>query len=201
MTVSETGVGPRLNLRQRLTWIAHLFKAVAYQHHRPLALRIGPLLSADSILIDVGAHSGQHAKLFAGLVPKGAVFAFEPGAYARSILKISMRLHRLTNVHVIGLGLSDRAAAETLHVPLKRRGTVGFGLSHLGASSDGRKTIAEDVQLTTPDLFVRENRLPRVDFIKVDIEERDGRRISCAGRQILSPVSARSFSLKLLSRH
>jgi FkbM family methyltransferase len=168
--LAVAGVRPALTFRQRLTWGAHLFKAVAYQYHRPLAARLRMLIPQDGVVADVGAHSGQHSKLFAHMTPRGRVYAFEPGGYALSILRIVIGLRRLSNVSLVAMGLSDRAMVETLYVPLKRRGTLGFGLSHMGAQTDGRATTSEEVKLTTLDIFVREQNLSRLDFIKVDIE-------------------------------
>lgn len=162
--------GPDLTFRQRLTWLAHLFKGVAYQYHRDLGSGVLPLISSDSVIIDVGAHAGQHTKLFARMVPQGHVYAFEPGVYARSILNIVFQLRRFSNVTLLPLGLSDAITTETLHIPLKRHGTMGFGLSHLGPQIDGRQTVTEDIHLTTLDQFVKERNLSRIDFIKVDIE-------------------------------
>lgn len=159
-----------LNLRQRATWAAHLFKAVAYQYHRPLRQRLGRLIPHDGVIVDVGAHAGQHVKLFAAMVPEGRVLAFEPGTYANSILRRVAKWLCLKNVELIEMGLSDRASTERLYVPLKRRGSLGFGLSHLAAGTDGRETLAEEIQLTTLDDFIESRGLGRVDFLKVDIE-------------------------------
>ncbi|MFZ3032810.1 MAG: FkbM family methyltransferase [Parvibaculum sp.] len=168
--VSARSNGPDLTFRQRLTWLAHLYKAVAYQYHRDLGRGVQPLIGRDAVIIDVGAHAGQHTKLFARMVPEGHVYAFEPGVYARSILEIVFRLRRFANLTLVPLGLSDAVTTETLHVPLKRRGSMGFGLSHMGPQTDGRETASEDIQLTTLDQFVKDNALSRIDFIKVDIE-------------------------------
>lgn len=170
MEASLDQVHQTQHLRRRLTWVAHLFKAVAYQYHRSLGVKLASLIPADGVVVDVGAHSGQHAKLFARMVPKGAVYAFEPGSYAGSILRPVLHAHRLGNVKVVPLGLSDHPSVEILHVPLKRRGSVGFGLSHLGQDSRGGTTLAEEVRLTTLDLFAAEEGFKRLDFIKVDIE-------------------------------
>ncbi|MCE9648015.1 MAG: FkbM family methyltransferase [Parvibaculum sp.] len=165
-----TGAAAKLSFRQRITWGAHLFKALAYQYHRPLATVLRGLIPRDGVIVDVGAHAGQHSKLFARMAPRGHVYAFEPGVYALSILKIVIGLRGFSNVSIVKAGLSDSATTETLHVPLKRRGSVGFGLSHIGAAADGRATVAEEIKLTTLDIFARENGLSRLDFIKVDIE-------------------------------
>lgn len=168
--MAENPRGLQLTFRQRLTWFAHLFKALTRQYHTGLGQRLRGLIDADAVIVDVGAHAGQHAKLFAAMVPKGQVYAFEPGLYALSILEIVRRWRRLGNITTVPLGLSDKPCVETLHVPLKRSGTMGFGLSHIGADTSGRETVSEEIRLTTLDRFVEEAALKRLDFIKVDIE-------------------------------
>lgn len=159
-----------LKFRQRVTWFAHLFKAVAYQYHRELGEQLKRLVAENGVIVDVGAHSGQHAKLFSAMVPSGTVYAFEPGSYALSILRKVALVRGLRNVVVIPSGLSDRRSTSTLSIPIKKRGSVGFGLSHLGGDNSDRKFIRENVHLTTLDLFVSEQGIQQVDLIKADIE-------------------------------
>lgn len=161
---------PSLNARQRLTWSAHLFKALFYQYHSEFTERIAPLVPEDGVIVDVGAHSGQFAKLFARMVPRGRVHAFEPGGYALSILGPVVRFRRLRNVEIVRAGLSDKPGTEVLHVPLKKRGTLGFGLAHIGAELSGRDVVSQQIELTTLDLFAHERNLTRLDFVKADIE-------------------------------
>ncbi|MBX3493301.1 MAG: FkbM family methyltransferase [Parvibaculum sp.] len=170
MTSAQPQHGPVLSFRQRLTWIAHFFKAVVRQYLRPMERVLRPLLPEDGVAVDVGAHAGHYSKVLARLVPRGRVYAFEPGAYAHSLLRLVAAVLRLSNVTIVPAGLSDRPGAEVLHVPIKRRGTVGFGLSHLGADTSGRATVEEEIRLTTLDHFAEEAGLARLDFIKVDIE-------------------------------
>src|SRR6266446_5162199 len=80
--------------------LAHLFKATTQQHHRPLASTIVRLVPPAAVVFDVGAHAGQYTKLFARAAAEGRVYAFEPGSYARSILRTVVYLHRLDNVLV-----------------------------------------------------------------------------------------------------
>ena len=159
---------PRLSLRARLSWCAHLWKAATQQHHRAYALLFRRFVPRDAVVLDVGAHAGQFTKLLAGLAREGKVYAFEPGGYALSILRRVVALHRLRNVEIVPMGLSDRAGGETLSMPVKRSGSMGFGLSHLGA--EARMRVAETIALTTLDAFAAEMKLARLDFIKADIE-------------------------------
>lgn len=159
---------PRLSFRARLSWCAHFWKAATQQHHRNHAALFRRLVPHDGVVFDVGAHAGQFTKLFAGIARDGRVYAFEPGGYALSILRRVVALRRLGNVEICPFGLSDRAHTETLHVPVKRSGSMGFGLSHFGA--EARASVAETVTLSTIDAFVAERSLSRLDFIKADIE-------------------------------
>lgn len=157
-------------LRQRATWLAHFYKAVARQYHGAAESFLRPLIPADGVVIDVGAHSGQFAKLFAALAPQGHVYAFEPSPYALSILKPTLRYKNLRNITLVEAGLSSKEGQETLHIPIKKRGTLGFGLAHLGADESGRAVQSYTINLITLDQFARAHNLTRLDFLKADIE-------------------------------
>lgn|GEM_PF-1834066 len=109
--------------RPGLTWLAHLFKAIAKQHHRAMLPVLRRLIPTDGVVLDVGAHAGQFTKLFAGIARDGQVIAVEPGAYARSILRPALALNRVRNVVTVPVGLSDRSGVSILSVPIKRRGS------------------------------------------------------------------------------
>jgi FkbM family methyltransferase len=160
----------RLTVRQRASWLAHLFKAVTQQHHRDLQPLLTPYVPADAVVLDVGAHAGQFAKLFAAMAPAGRVYAFEPSAYALSILRPALQLNGRSNVTVVQAGLSDAAGELVLHTPVKPRGSLGFGVAHLGEGADEGASWDQRVPLLTLDAFAAREALTRLDFIKVDIE-------------------------------
>jgi FkbM family methyltransferase len=159
-----------LSPRQRLSFAAHLFKALFKQHHREMLPMLADLVPADAVVIDAGAHAGQFAKLFSRLAARGRVYAFEPGSYAGAILRRVVRWRGLGNVTLIAAGLSDHAGVMTLSLPIKRSGSLGFGLGHLGENVNARPSRSEQVELTTLDQFAARVGLTRLDFIKADIE-------------------------------
>lgn len=159
-----------LTLRSRAGWLAHLYKASVQQHHRELEAAFQPYIPTDAVIFDVGAHAGQFSKLFAKMAPQGHVFAFEPSAYARSILQRALAWNRLGHVDIVPMGLSDAASLSTLTTPIKRRGGVGFGLAHLGQHQPGGEAFEQTVELTTLDEFFEGHGLARLDFVKADIE-------------------------------
>src|SRR5262249_19058039 len=151
--------------------IAHLFKAATQQHHRALASTVARLVPPAAVVFDVGAHAGQYTKLFASAAAQGQVYAVEPGSYARSILRTAVWLHRLDNVAVLPMALGATPGLATLTMPVKGRGSFGFGLAHLGAPGDRWHKVAQElVALTTLDAVVAALDLDHVDFIKADIE-------------------------------
>lgn len=155
-----------LDWRGRVRFAAHLFKARFKQHHTELLPILAPLVPAEAVVIDVGGHAGQFAKLFARMAPKGRVYSFEPGSYARAILAPAVA--HIPNIEVVPLGLGATAGQATLSMPIKKTGSYGFGLSHIGAGPGQFRS--EDVAITTLDGFAAERALTRVDFIKADIE-------------------------------
>jgi FkbM family methyltransferase len=157
-----------LSLRARLTYAAHLWKAVFKQHHTALLPIIRPLIPKDGVVFDIGSHAGQYTKLFARLVPQGQVWSFEPAPYALSILRPAVRLNRLQNVAIRTCGLGDREGEFFLSTPLKEGGSYRFGLAHLGEET--RNARRQRVPITTIDRVVAEEGIERVDFIKADIE-------------------------------
>ncbi|HVJ54934.1 MAG TPA: FkbM family methyltransferase [Aliidongia sp.] len=157
------------------TYIAHLWKAATQQHHRELLPALRRLIPRDAVIFDVGAHAGQFAKLFASLAPDGRVWSFEPGSYARSILRVALWLNRVRNVSVVPMGLGETQGVASLSLPVKRPGSYGFGLAHLGAAEARWSRVAvEPIALTTLDGFAAAQGIDRLDFIKADVEGWEG---------------------------
>jgi len=160
----------RLTTRQRASWLAHLFKASTQQHHGVLRGMFAPHVPSDGLILDVGAHAGQFSKLFARMAPAGHVYAFEPSAYARSIMVPALRFNRISNVTLTPVGLSDSVGRLTLHTPLKRSSALGYGVAHLGFDGADGATFEQTVNLTTLDAFAAQQDFSRLDLIKADIE-------------------------------
>src|SRR3984893_12108990 len=144
-TPARPGIGPQTPVGMQIApyrWrlsgsaMAHLCKATTQQHHRALASTIARLVPPAAVVFDVGAHAGQFTKLFARAAAQGRVYAVEPGSYARAILRTVVWLHRLGNVAVLPMALGAVSGLDTLTLPVQGRGSLGFGLAHLGAPGD-----------------------------------------------------------------
>jgi FkbM family methyltransferase len=166
-------------------YAAHLWKALTQQHHRELLPLFRRFVPPDGVVVDVGAHAGQFAKLFARCAPSGQVYAIEPSAYARSILATVVRLHRLGNIAIVPVALGAETRESLLSTPIKASGSHGFGLAHLGEPGERWARVAtETVAETTLDALAGQLRLARLDFIKADIEGNEMRLLAGARETI-----------------
>jgi FkbM family methyltransferase len=104
------------------------------------------------------------------MAPGGFVYAFEPGSYARAILRAALRFNRIANVAVLPLALGAASGVGVLTVPVKRSGSYGFGLSHLGRDDGRYAAEIEAVPVATLDDVAAALALDRLDLIKADIE-------------------------------
>ena len=110
------------------------------------------------IVFDIGAYVGDTALWFSKAVgPQGKVYAFEPEPSNFEKLKANLERNKVTNVIPLHLALSENEGEMQI------------------ASGGGGSAITEtagdtSVKVTTIDRFVEANKLPRVDFIKMDVE-------------------------------
>jgi len=110
-------------------------------------------------VIDAGAYTGDTAEIFSQIALEGAVFAFEP--YEASYSKLQQR--HLLNVQCINKGLYSMEGVLQFTVHDNEPG--GNSVSYTRYANK-----VEQITVTTIDKFVLDNRIERIDFIKMDIE-------------------------------
>jgi hypothetical protein len=66
------------------------------------------------------------------------------------------------------VGFSDAPGTAELRMPVKRSGSLGFGLAHLGHGAGTGHERVESVRLVTIDGFCACLGLTRLDFIKAE---------------------------------
>lgn len=107
---------------------------------------------------------------------------------------------KLSNVTIHTCGLGDSSEANVLNAPIIESGSIGFGLSFVDDSEHPeRKSVTEIVSLRHLDGIVAEYDIPRIDFIKVDIEGSEMRMLASA-RDALSRFSPAIF-VELVNAH
>jgi FkbM family methyltransferase len=123
------------------------------------------------VVFDLGANLGQYTLLSAKAVgPGGKVHSFEPSSSMFEELRFNIDLNDVSALCVANrLAVSDTRGIAWLskHAP---GGEVFDSLAPDHLSSQQKVTGYEKVETTTVDAYVRENDIPRVDFLKIDIE-------------------------------
>lgn len=134
--------------------------------------------------LDIGGSFGRYAlPMSLAVGPSGKVFSFEPGSYSFKVLSIVRWFHRLNNVAIYKLAVSDKKGAINLHLPIKQNGKVGTALAFISDKSEDN-TIFESVNMAAIDDFCIEKQIERVDFIKCDTEGSETRVIKGAEKVI-----------------
>ena len=118
---------------------------------------INVTVEKDDVIIDAGAWIGDFSA-YASI--KGAVvYAFEPSKNTFIYLEKTKEIN--SNIHAINKGLGDKPGFEYLSIDLENSGKNS--INHENENS-------EEIELTTLDKFVKDNKINKVDFIKADIE-------------------------------
>ncbi len=117
------------------------------------------------ITIDIGANIGLHSLVLSQSVgPKGLVYAIEPNSWAFERLMKNMELNPYSNIICEKLALSD---AAFLSSQIEPQGSYPLNGS--------RTTVVRDIETTTLDEFCINRRIPRINFIKMDVDGMEGR--------------------------
>lgn len=126
-------------------------------------------LKPGNVAIDVGANSGCHTLMMANAVGmSGKVLAFEPNPRMFSRLKANLRLNRFDHVEAFPVALSREQGRLNLFIPAEADFNQGRGSIHRDNLDAGCEEVSVDVK--TLDSMVEEQKLQRIDLIKVDVE-------------------------------
>jgi FkbM family methyltransferase len=109
----------------------------------------------DHICLDIGANIGVKALVMAAQARHGRVIAMEPGPSIAPVLELNMQTNQAANVTVEKVAIGDRTGT----VRFKEESAFGF-VGDTGV----------DVPMTTLPALAEKLHLPRVDFIKMDVE-------------------------------
>jgi len=164
--VTRDGIAWHLDLREGIDFAIFLG---LYERSTTKAIR--RWVRPGSVVLDVGANIGAHTLEFARRVGSGGkVFAFEPTLFAHSKLLQNLALNPSLAANVkseqLMLASSDNRTTEFKIYsswPLVRAN--GLHAKHLG-----RLQPTEGARAISLDTYLRQAGVPRVDFIKLDVD-------------------------------
>ena len=149
-----------------------LFSRVQLSRSKPDVTQLAflSLVARGQTVFDVGANFGSYTRLFSKLVGRraGGVYAFEP--VAASMKRLQQAVQGINNVTLVKKGLGLVPQKATIFIPNGDLGQSSLAKHHVGSWSGDASCAEETIEMTTLDLFVEENGIQRLDFLKVDVE-------------------------------
>ncbi|MCM8820282.1 MAG: FkbM family methyltransferase [Candidatus Omnitrophica bacterium] len=124
------------------------------------------------IFIDIGAHIGKYTLKVAKMVGEGGlVIAIEPVPHTFKALLKGIKLNKINNVIAFNIAAWNEEKVIPIYVVSEGTYNSQTGMLGFGQSSVKRK-VGEKVEVQTRsiDRIVEELKLPRVNWIKCDVE-------------------------------
>jgi len=140
-------------------------------------LGLDAVVRPGDICFDVGAEYGLYTYPLAHLVgPSGLVHSFEPIPGAARVLSAGVGLFGCGNVRRFEAAVGATSGTGELSLPRRRglpvhgRTFLTTGAQGLGPNTEFATSDLVRTPVTTIDAIYEHFRLPRVDFVKVDVE-------------------------------
>jgi len=148
------------------------------------------LLRETDVCFDVGANVGYYTLLMAAQARKGMVHSFEPIPFNYHLLCSSVLLNGFENVVPNCCALGNREGECEFAV------AKDSGLSSFVDTGRNPVTATRRVRVTTLDRYCAQQRVERVDFLKIDVEGAEGLVLE-GSRHILRDPNSRPRAILL----
>jgi FkbM family methyltransferase len=131
----------------------------------------------EPVVFDIGANIGTYSSWVAKWLSgkNGKVYSFEPQRIVFQMLCANMSINNIFNVHAFEMGLGDRKKKIKLkEADYNLLGSFGaFSLNKQNTPEYQKTTTEHIINIDTLDNFVKNHKIPKVDFIKIDAEGMD----------------------------
>ncbi len=124
--------------------------------------------NANNIVLDIGAHIGLFSIVAAQIVGSGGkVYAFEPTPKTNALLNKTVNINKQQQVIEIRTEAMGAQPGKTVFFISDREGDNG---NSLVSYKEDRKINGIDITVQSIDNFVKEKKLQKINFIKIDVE-------------------------------
>jgi FkbM family methyltransferase len=167
VTTVRRGIRWSLNLKEGIDFAIYLLGGFEVQTLR----RYRAYVHEGDVVLDVGANIGAHMLPLAQLVGfTGRVLAFEPTRYAYDKLMKNAALNpdlasRVTAHQAMLVSDSSSVLPDAIYSSWPLEGTADLHADH-----QGRLMSTDGAAIWTLDDFVTSRNLPKIDFIKLDVD-------------------------------
>jgi FkbM family methyltransferase len=161
------------NLKFKLDRSAYLGGLIYWRGYQSLdeLIILDKLLKPSMTFVDIGANQGEYTIFAAKRLTQGKVFAFEPLQNIYNHLQENIALNQFNNIITYNYALSDKNGYATMFTSkdLEIHHSFNEGLSSL-FKSNYRATEIEKVKITVFDQIVNDEKIKKIDLIKIDVE-------------------------------
>lgn len=120
-------------------------------------------------VFDVGAHIGESAYLFLKKFPEVRLFCFEPAS--ANFIKLQKLVKGYKNVECIKIALGPEV--KTGWISNNGRHDMFSLIDEPIIHSENLNSVVKKVSINTIDNFCVENKIDKINYLKIDTEEKD----------------------------
>jgi FkbM family methyltransferase len=125
------------------------------------------------VIFDVGANIGTFTTWMANTFPQGKIYCFEPQRLIFQMLCGNVAINNFDNCYIYNMAVGNTNTRIEVQEPDYYK-QEDFGIFSLVEDKVYNKSgISTVVDIITVDTFVELNNIPRVDYIKIDVEGMD----------------------------
>jgi len=119
----------------------------------------------EPVIFDCGANIGIATLFFKWLYPKSTIYSFEPDPQTFSLLTQNININHFKNIHLQNVALSEKEDKINFYISNKSPGSLKMSIHE--ERSRGAKVEVDSITLSS---FIKKLNLPKIDFLKMDIE-------------------------------
>ena len=120
-------------------------------------------IKKNDIVIDIGSHIGYFTIYAAKNAPEGIVYSIEPHKESFEILKKNLKLNDLSNVKPFHAAITKITNTITLYIDKKNK--IGNSIFKTNETTE-----SEEIDSFSLKDFVINNKIKKIDFLKIDCE-------------------------------
>ncbi|OQA00073.1 MAG: 2-O-methyltransferase NoeI [Bacteroidetes bacterium ADurb.Bin408] len=123
------------------------------------------LVKENDIILDIGANIGYYSLMASKRIKGGKIYAFEPVNQTYAKLIKNIELNNFQNIVPVNKAVSNKEDTIEIYVANNKNTGTSSITNHIHFCGEKQKAVA-----ITIDSFVNENKLPKIDLIKIDVE-------------------------------
>jgi FkbM family methyltransferase len=134
--------------------------------------------SANSICLDIGANIGSTSLIYSKTVKDGKIFAVEPHPETYKVLLNNIEINKVTN-KILPRQLSISANNGDMILFISDAGTMAMKPGQY--KWEGKNVSVPTITLDT---FIKNEKINKIDILKIDIEGYENQALKCATKTL-----------------